>query len=190
MKLKVLISTVILCTGLWHVSASGYMLSKSWLSQILIKLAWQQTLLDKQQHKPWSWADTFPVASLQVPRLAVSSYVLEGSSGRNLAFSATHLSQSGMPGQQKTTVISGHNDSHFGYLQQLLIGDEILLTTVENNIKKISSYRVSSTQIVDSKKHQLKIFNRDELLLTTCYPFDSLTAGGHLRYVIHAIPVT
>jgi len=95
-----------------------------------------------------------------------------------------------MPGQQKTTVISGHNDSHFGYLQQLMIGDEILLTTVENNIKKISSYRVSGTQIVDGKKQQLKIFNRDELLLTTCYPFNSLTVGGHLRYVIHAIPAT
>jgi len=66
------------------------MLSKAWLSQVLIRQAWQQTLLDKQQHRPWSWADTYPVARLQVPRLAVSSYILEGSSGRNLAFSATH----------------------------------------------------------------------------------------------------
>ncbi|VAW34830.1 LPXTG-site transpeptidase family protein, partial [hydrothermal vent metagenome] len=123
MKLKTIVTLMLLTLGLWYVSASGYMLSKAWLSQYLIKAAWEQTLVDKQWHKPWSWADTYPVATLEIPRLSTSSYVLAGTSDRNLAFSITHLSSSGMPGQQKTVVLSGHQDSHFDYLQNLQIGD-------------------------------------------------------------------
>ena len=30
----------------------------------------------------------------------------------------------------------------------------------------------------------------DQLVLVTCYPFDALRAGGPLRYVVFADPVT
>ncbi|VAW36783.1 hypothetical protein MNBD_GAMMA01-634, partial [hydrothermal vent metagenome] len=105
---------------------------------------------------------------------------------RNLAFSITHLSSSGMPGQQKTVVLSGHQDSHFDYLQNLQIGDKILLKTID----KTTHYYVQRTAVVDSRQQKLKIRNKDELLLTTCYPFNSLTAGGNLRYMVYAVPVT
>lgn len=189
MKLKTLIISIILLVGVWHVSAAGYMLSKAWLSHYLIKLAWQETVMDKQAHKPWSWADTYPVAKLQVPRLKKSSYILEGSSGRNLAFSATHLAQSGMPGQQKTIVISGHKDSHFEYLQELTLGDKIVLNTIQHNRAITSSYIVYQIKVVDSNTHNLNILNREELLLTTCYPFNILTTAGNMRYVVYAQPM-
>ncbi|MCF6319582.1 MAG: class GN sortase [Proteobacteria bacterium] len=173
---------VLLIFGLWHVSASGYMLAKSYLAQYLIEDAWQKTKLDGQKHRPWSWADTYPIFEIVVPRINKSSIVLQGDSGRNMAFSATHTGSSGLPGSKKTTVVSGHRDSHFEYLQHLEIGDKILANTKT----KSYSYRIEKFEVVDSQKQQIQISNQDQLILTTCYPFDALQTGGSLRFVVYA----
>ncbi len=175
---------ILLSTGLWQVSGSVYMLAKAWLLQFLIHNAWEQTFIDKKAHKPWSWADTHPIAYLTIPRLKKYSYILSGSSGRNLAFSATHMHNSGLPGEQKSTIISGHNDSHFEFLQSVLVGDIITLRTIENQF----NYTVSMIKIVDSRLQKLAIVNNEELVLTTCYPFNSLSLNNALRYVIYATP--
>ena len=182
MKVKKIIVLVIVALGFWHVSASAYMLSKAWLSQYLISQSWQQTLDDKQNHKPWSWADTYPIATINFPRIKQSSVVLEGSSGRNLAFSVTHLSASGMPDENKTMILSGHRDSHFAYLHDVQKGDKIIVQTTQGKF----SYQVTELRVVDSTKEQLSITNKQELILSTCYPFDALMAGGSLRYVVKA----
>ena len=43
------------------------------------------------------------------------------------------------------------------------------------------------TLVVDSRRVRIEI-NADtpRLVLSTCYPFDALTAGGPLRYVVFA----
>jgi sortase A len=161
------------------------MLSKAWFSQYLIKQAWEETLVDNRPHKPWSWADTHPIAQMSIPRLNEVSYVLEGSNARNLAFSATHLSSSGMPGRQLSTIISGHNDSHFDYLQHLKLNDKILIKTAE----QVFTYKVSAFKIVDSQVKKISVAQKDELILTTCYPFNALVTGGKLRYMVQAIPM-
>lgn len=173
---------VLLAFGLWNVSASGYMLAKAYLSQYLIEDAWQKTLVDGQKYKPWSWADTYPIFKLVFPRINKSSIVLEGDSGRNMAFSATHTQNSGLPGSNKTTVVSGHRDSHFEYLKDLRLGDEII--TNINNQSYV--YQINGFEVVDSKTRQIQILNEDQLILTTCYPFDSLQTGGSLRFVVYA----
>jgi len=176
------ISMVIFLTlGLWQISASGYMLAKAYLSQYLIEDAWQKTLLDGEKHKPWSWADTYPVFKMVFPRINKSSIVLEGDSGRNMAFSATHTQSSGLPGSNKTTVVSGHRDSHFEYLQELKLGDKIVASMKNGSY----NYRVERFEIVDSSNNQIQISNTDQLILTTCYPFASLQTGGSLRFVVY-----
>ncbi|HOP22446.1 MAG TPA: class GN sortase [Gammaproteobacteria bacterium] len=182
MKFKTAVIVVLLSIGLWQVSTSGYMLAKAWLSHILIADAWSQTLKDKQFHKPWSWADTYPIAQLNIPKLNKNSYILEGSSGRNLAFSATHLPQSGMPDENKSMIVSGHNDTHFSYLQFLQIGDEIEVKTISDN----HVYKIKQIEIVNSQISQLLIKDKKELILTTCYPFNSLTTGSKQRLVVYA----
>ena len=119
---------------------------------------------DKNNHKPWSWADTYPVFKLSFPRIAEKSYVIAGSSGRNLAFSSAHLSNSGLPYENKTTIVSGHRDSHFSYLQDLIIGD----TIIANSTNYPNKFRVVSIQIIDSSKHKLPIRKTNELILTIC----------------------
>lgn len=183
MKAKKVLILAIVALGFWHVSASAYMLSKAWLSQYLISQSWQQTLADKQKHKPWSWADTYPVGTINFPRIKQSSVILEGSSGRNLAFSITHLSASGMPDENKTMILSGHRDSHFSYLQDVQKGDEIKVQTIKGEF----TFKVTELRVVDSTKEKMTISNQQELLLSTCYPFDALMAGGSLRYVVKAV---
>ena len=183
MKVKKTFVLAIVALGFWHVSASAYMLSKAWLSQYLITQSWQQTLKDNKLHKPWSWADTYPVATINFERIKQSSVVLEGSSGRNLAFSVTHLSASGMPDENKTMILSGHRDSHFAYLQDVQKGDKVTVQTTQGEFQ----YKVSELSVVDSHKQQLTISNKQELILSTCYPFNALMAGGSLRYVVKAI---
>jgi len=171
-----------LSIGGFYLYSSGYMLIKAEISQFFIKNAWLKTLKDKRNHKPWSWADTYPIFEFNVPRIKKSSYVLQGQSGRNMAFSAVHLNSSGMPGESKSTVISGHNDSHFNYLKEVQNGDIIYIQDKNQS----HTYIVTSINIVNSKQEKLNIRNVNELILTTCYPFDNLQFGSDLRYVIYA----
>ena len=63
--------------GLYFISSSLYMLMKAELSVYLINHAWQKTLKDKQYHKPWTWADTFPILTINIPRLNQMNSILE-----------------------------------------------------------------------------------------------------------------
>jgi sortase A len=183
--MKKLTTLAVLFIGSWFITSSGYMLAKAHLSHYLIADAWQKTLKDNNYHKPWSWADTYPVFEIKVPRIYKSSYILEGASGRNMAFSAAHTSTSGMPGQNKSTIISGHRDSHFDYLQELKLGDEIITYGKSDNQK----FKVTGLKVINSRLEKLTIKNKNELILTTCYPFNALKTGGDLRYVVHATPI-
>ena len=185
MLVKKLTVLLLLVFGLWQISSSCYMLAKAHLSQYLIINAWKKTLDDNENHMPWSWADTYPVFEIVIPRLDKNSIVLEGASGRNMAFSAAHSYESGMPGKNKSTIVSGHRDSHFKHLQYLSSGDEIIINTVD----KSHAYQVAKIEIVDSDIESLYLRNRDEIILTTCYPFDALQTGGSLRFVVYANPV-
>lgn len=182
---KIIIFTLFF-TGLWHVSASGYMLAKAYLSQYLIADAWQKTQVDKQSHKPWSWADTYPVFEMSIPRLNQKTIVLEGDTGRNMAFSAAHNPSSGLPGENKTIIVSGHRDSHFEYLQDLKLGDELITTNKKN---ETIYYKVNRFEVVDSRIQHLIIKNSDELILTTCYPFNALQTGGKYRFAVYAVRI-
>ncbi|MCB1581696.1 MAG: class GN sortase [Marinicella sp.] len=179
---KIILATLF-AVGSWQVGSSVYLLAKAQLAQYLIADAWQQTLKDGQRHKPWSWADTHPVAKLSFPSVAEISYVLEGASGRNMAFGPARTIKSGMPGDSISTIISAHNDSHFDFLGQVKLGDAIEVETLKGTF----IYQVNNIQVVDSSKQQITINQNDELILTTCYPFNALQTGGKLRYQVTSI---
>lgn len=102
-----------------------------------------------------------------------------------MAFSAARMSSSGMPGQSKTTVVSGHKDSHFEYLKNIRIGDKIIVQDKNQSHQFI----VKATNIIDSKKEKILIRNINELVLTTCYPFSDFQFGGSLRFIVYAVPI-
>ena len=157
---------------------------KAELAQHLLERAWLRTLAGEPDAKPWPWADTRAVAILEVPRLGLREIVLEGSSGRNLAFGPTLVNTGGFD-DSSDRVLSGHRDTHFNFLKDLKNGDLLRLRTSN----EIRDYRVSWQETVDSRKQQLVIDDRvDRLTLLTCYPFNATTTGGPLRWVVTALP--
>ncbi|MBT4521525.1 MAG: class GN sortase [Halieaceae bacterium] len=188
-NVRALLILSLLMAGCVQLSNAGYIHAKAQLAQILIARAWEKTLiLGGEPKKPWPWADTWPVARLQVPRLQIDLFVLSGAAGHALAFGPGHESASAIPGMPGIAVIGGHRDTHFRFLQDLRRNTLLSLQLASG---KHLSYRVDSTRIIntDSDPYLHKASDRSELQLVTCYPFDALAAGGPLRYVVSALPL-
>lgn len=152
------------------------------VAQALIEQAWEESLkIPDQQHTPWAWADFWPVAKLTVADND-SVYVLSSASGQALAFGPGHMRESAKPGSVGQVMIAGHKDSHFSFLESVQLGDSLQLESITEDI----AYEITSLEILDSSKNQLPVADKDELLLITCYPFNSLQMNGPLRLVVTA----
>ena len=137
-----------------------------------------------KQHKPWPWADTWPVAKLIVPQHHVEQIILAGDSGSSLAFGPGHSFASATPNSAGTTVISAHRDTHFQFLKDIKINETFYLQTAG----KTTRYHVYDLQVVDSRTYTIQANNDNQtLVLVTCYPFAALTARGSLRYLVFAM---
>ncbi len=156
---------------------------KASLAQVLLQKAWQVTLDGGEQVRPWPWADTWPVARLQVARLGVDCIVLEGENGEVLAFGPGHISKSSQPLAEGNCALVGHRDTSFSFLKDLQKGDTLSL---QNSAGKELRYRVLSTEIKNHKELYFEETVTPWLTLITCYPFESLTPGGPLRFVVFA----
>lgn len=158
--------------------------AKAWLAQGLIARAWAQSRSAGSPIRPWSWADTWPVARLSVPKLGLERIVLAGVSGRTLAFGPGWAQQTALPGKPGRCLIAGHRDTHFRFLRQLVKGDLLILQGADRHAVR---YRVIDTIVVDQRAGWLMApADSNELLLVTCYPFDALMPGGDLRYLVRA----
>lgn len=179
-----LILVIILCLS-WGNTVKIY--AKAFLAKVLIAHAWEQTLQDQNTHKPWQWADTWPVGKLYFPRVGKTLYILSGAQGESLAFGPGLVDGTALPSETGTKVIAGHRDTHFAFLEKLRIGDIFLLQT-NNGVWQY--YQLDSTTVVDIRDGPWEINKeREEIHFITCYPFDSMLAGGPLRYVAIATPM-
>lgn len=189
MHKKLILSTLLivlpLC-GVWQLGLGTWIHAKAILAQILLETAWARTLTTSQEVKPWPWADTWPVARLEVPRLGIRRIVLAGASGSSLAFGPGHLFGSAQPDAIGNCVIAGHRDTHFHFLKSLRIGDVISL---QSNQGRVVKYTVDKIRIVDQSQTELVVnSNHQQLTMITCYPFNAITPGGPLRFVVIAVP--
>lgn len=170
--------------GLLLCGNSMWVHAKATLAQHLIASAWQQSLADGKPHKPWRWADSWPVARLKVPATGADLYVLAGAHGTALAFGTGHMDGTALPGASGTSVVGGHRDTHFQFLQNLQAGDWVL---VQQPNAKWHSYQIQTQRIADIRKGGLTLpAQGDWLYLVTCYPFNNWKAGGSERYVVEA----
>ena len=175
MRGRMLLLAALTSAGLFFGGHASYIYAKAMLAQVLIERAWQDSLASQRQVKPWSWADTWPVARLVVPDLDVDLYVLAGDYGSSLAFG---------PGRRfGTNMISGHRDTHFRFLQRLRPGQLILL---QERSGPWHRYRVTATSVVNESVNLPRVGDPSILILVTCYPFDAIVPGGPLRYVVYA----
>ncbi|MBI5612856.1 MAG: class GN sortase [Gammaproteobacteria bacterium] len=173
-----------LLSGLWQTAQGLYIPAKAVVAQQLLQLAWERTQAGARVARPWPWADTHPVARLTVPELDIDQIVLEGASGRTLAFGPGLLPGSVPAGDAGHIVISGHRDTHFRFLAELAPGARIYLTGADG---ARHAYRVDDTQVVDMRQYRgLTECDGRCLTLVTCYPFDAVVPGGPLRFLVFA----
>ena len=181
---RVIAVSCLLCLGFWQFGQGAYIPAKAWVAQELMQKAWRRAEIGRAKPVPWPWADTWPVAKLSAKRGEVELIVLEGGSGRTLAFGLGHLSATAMPGENGNTVIAGHRDTHFQFLQDLEMGETILFEMADG---RNHLYRVRSVDVVDSRRASIVLDTEVPMLsLVTCYPFNTRDAGGPMRYVVSA----
>lgn len=166
------------------IAAGSWVHVKARLAQVLIARAWQRAEHGEPNARPWPWADTTPVARLTMSGpAAVDLYVLEGASGRNLAFGPVHDPASALPGERGNSVIAGHRDTSFSFLRSVRVGDRLSVS----RRGAVSWFAVSDVRVVDSRITRIALAaDTARLTLVTCYPFDALVPGGPMRWVVTA----
>jgi len=170
----------------WQLGAGVSVQAKAWLGQILLERAWDraddQSDENSEPLMPWPGAVSHPIARLRVPALAIDHLVLEGADTPVLAWGP------GMEtGPNGHRMIAAHRDTHFRFLQHVQDGERFELELAGGQTEQ---WEVVDQSIVDARITQLDLgLDADVLTLVTCYPFDSLEAGGALRLVTSLVPV-
>lgn len=174
----------LLTIGLWQLGEGSWIYAKAGLAQHLLQRAWSRTLAGDTNGKPWPWADTWPIARLIVPSHHIDQIVLEGAYGRTLAFGPGHVESAGPIEASGTIILTGHRDTHFSFLKRLQPQDVIELEMTTGHHRR---YRVKETRIADSRSASIGIEqDPSQLVLVTCYPFDSPMPATLWRYVVIA----
>jgi sortase A len=176
-------TVAIALAGLVLFGQGAYIHAKALLAQVLLERAFAETVASGHATKPWSWADTWPVARIEVRRLGASAIMLAGSSGQALAFGPGHVEFTPNAGERGVAVYSAHRDTHFRFLKNVAIGDEINIT---RNDGRTFRYRADGAAVVPFDASGIDpLTDGYELVLSTCWPFDAVTPGP-TRYVLHA----
>jgi len=180
---KRLAALALLLAGLVLFGQGAYIHAKAILAQILLERAFATTLATGRVTKPWSWADTWPVARVVVPRLGKSAIVLAGSSGQALAFGPGQLERTPEIGEEGTAIYAAHRDTHFAFLADVRVGDHIEVTRRDG---KVLRFRVTGASVVRFDHSGIDPYSPGRrLVLSTCWPLNARTQGP-LRYVVHA----
>ena len=157
--------------------------SKAIVAQVLLEKAWRQTLAGAADVKPWPWADIWPVLKIEAVRLDEASIVLSGVSGQAMAFGPGLMEGTAKPGDPGLAIIAAHRDTHFSFLKDIRIGDEIIITNADG---RHLSFTVSETRIVNANKSGLYADSGGRrIALVTCWPFDAAQQGDE-RFVVLA----
>ncbi|MCP3370256.1 class GN sortase [Bradyrhizobium cajani] len=169
--------------GLILFGDGAYIHAKAWLAQVLLERAFDRSVASGEAVKPWSWADTWPVARIEVKRIGASAIVLEGTSGQALAFGPGHIRQTVDAGERGVAVYAAHRDTHFRFLRNVAIGDIIEITRRDGRHFR---YRADVSDVVRFDASGIEPATHDfELVLATCWPFDAVTSGPE-RFILHA----
>jgi sortase A len=123
-----------------------------------------------------------PIGLLEIPRLGLSSVVLEGDDVAELLFGVGHLSDTPLPWQGGNSVFAAHRDTFFRPLAGIRRDDVVKFSTAQAEFE----YIVKETSIVEPDAVEvLAPTPSATLTLITCYPFDYIGPAPH-RFIVKA----
>ncbi|HZR25996.1 MAG TPA: class D sortase [Vicinamibacterales bacterium] len=161
-----------------------------WCAKIWLVARYTQSLPIPEQYVHVGTTGSIPptpapgsvIGRFEVPRLHLSSVVLEGSDDATLAKGAGHIEDTPFPGEPGNIGIAGHRDTIFRPIRYVKIGDEMDLKTAD----RVYRYRVTKTFIVKPEDvYVLDPTPTPTLTLVTCWPFEFI---GHApkRFIVQA----
>jgi LPXTG-site transpeptidase (sortase) family protein len=125
------------------------------------------------------------VGMLDVPRLELTTPVIEGDDEATLKRAVGHLPDTPLPWENGNSALAGHRDGLFRPLKDIKVGDEIRFRTSRQEIV----YRVSDLSIVaPDDLSVLQPQPEPTLTLITCYPF-YYVGNAPKRFIVHATRV-
>lgn len=109
--------------------------------------------------------------SISIPSIAVNAPVVQGDDWEALKRGVGQHIGSANPGQNGNLVLSGHNDIYgevFRQLDQLSVGDEIVVSTAQNSY----TYTVTGRLLVAPTFVEVMFPTQDATItLISCYPY-------------------
>ncbi|WP_066063672.1 class D sortase [Neobacillus soli] len=125
------------------------------------------------------------VGLLAIPKIKAELAIVEGTDPDDLEKGVGHYKGSYFPNDQAQIVLSGHRDTVFRRLGELKIGDLLKMQMPFGNF----TYEITNTKIVKSDDTSIITLQheKEELILTTCYPF-RFVGNAPKRYIIYAKP--
>jgi sortase A len=192
MKAARWLAILLLVVGASLTARALYLHAKAELAGILIRRAWEQRIQSGTATPPWPWADTYPIARLEIPRLRYDEIVLEGATPRTLAFGPARLLSGAEVGGPGNLVVAGHRTSWFRPLEAIRQGDAINIEWFDARRKGLRERRYTVTEIRVVNPDDLDLLGPtadDELTLLTCYPFGRGPRSPQ-RFVVRAAPVS
>jgi sortase A len=182
-KLLNLLALLCFLTATLFLGQSLWITAKAELAQILLHRAFTQSMASGEIVRPWSWADTWPVAEIRIPRLGADAIILSGATSEAMAFGPTWLTDTPRPGNPGTSVVAAHRDTHFAFLKDVKTGDDISITRTDG---LTFQYRVTNMRITNWNKSGIDRHAKGHhLVLSTCWPFDAVVRGSE-RYIVEA----
>jgi len=186
------LAILLLVVGASLTARALYLHAKAELAGILIRRAWEHRIQSGTATPPWPWADTYPIARLEIPRLRYDEIVLEGATPRTLAFGPARLLSGAEVGGPGNLVLAGHRTSWFRPLEGMRQGDTITLEWFDVRSKRLRERRYAVTEIRVVNPDDLDLLGPtadDELTLLTCYPFGRGPRSPQ-RFVVRAAPTS
>lgn len=184
-------SYLLILVGVGFLAFGGYQFFQSNASQekrlTEAKEFVSETVVDRTEDTniEYDFDDGDTIGTLYIPRLDREIAIVEGTDEEELAEGVGHFKDTGLPGENRQILLSGHRDSVFRNFGELEDGDEFHIR-MENGT---FIYEFKDSVIVDADDRTvIDPSRKDEFLtLSTCYPFSYIGSAPD-RYVIHAYP--
>ena len=155
---------------------------KAAVGQYRLNTAWQDTLKTGNKSKPWNGADFHLIGKLTIPRLGISRVVLSNASGQAMSWGVGSVIPFKDVSINSPIILAGHRDTHMKFMSKLQVGDRLEFQQYNGFTK---SYKITASQVTKTPQLTLndQVDGNDQLILTTCWPFNAIESGPE-RFVV------